>query len=461
MPFLIDGEFCFRVVAEACESASKGIYIIGLNFTGPAMTLFEITALLMVLTALFSYANYRVLHLPTTIGVMFISLAVSLGFVALGWLGMEIGQARVSGLLNTIDFNKALLHGMLSFLLFAGAMHINLSDLASQKWVVTVMATLGVMVSTSIIGGLTWFVLSLLNIPVAFIYCLLFGALISPTDPVAVIGILKTVGVPKSLETKIAGESLFNDGIGVVVFMIILALAEGDGDVTMGKVTLLFLEEAGGGVLLGLVIGAIAYQMLKRVNNYQVEVLITLALVMGGYALADRIHTSGPIAIVVAGLLIGNHGRAFAMSDVTRDRLDNFWELVDEILNALLFMLIGLEILVIPFTPELLVAGLLAIVVTLFARFVSVWGAIVLMKPFRSFSRGAIKVMTWGGLRGGISVALALSIPYGPERTVIITITYLVVVFSIMIQGLTLGRLANRIYPGIQGGSLGGAVRET
>lgn len=405
----------------------------------------------MVLTALFSYANYRVLHLPATIGVMFISLAVSLGFVALGWLGMEIGQARVSGLLNTIDFNKALLHGMLSFLLFAGAMHINLSDLANQKWVVTVMATLGVMVSTSIIGGLTWVVLSLLNIPVAFIYCLLFGALISPTDPVAVIGILKTVGVPKSLETKIAGESLFNDGIGVVVFMIILALAEGGGDVTMGKVTLLFLEEAGGGVLLGLVIGLIAYQMLKKVNNYQVEVIVTLALVMGGYALANRIHTSGPIAIVVAGLLIGNHGRAFAMSDVTRERLDNFWELVDEILNALLFMLIGLEVLVIPFTPGLLVAGLLAIVVTLFARLVSVWGAVALMKQFRSFSRGVVKVMTWGGLRGGISVALALSIPYGPERTVIITITYLVVVFSIVIQGLTLGRLVNRIYPEFRG----------
>jgi len=414
------------------------------------MTLFEMTALLMVLTALFSYLNYRVLHLPTTIGVMFIALAVSLGFVALGWLGMDIGQARVSEILGTIDFNQALLHGMLSFLLFAGAMHIKLADLSSQKWVITVMSTMGVIVSTSIVGGLTWFVLSLLNIPLAFTYCLLFGALISPTDPVAVIGILKTAGVPKSLETKIAGEALFNDGIGVVVFVIILALAIGEGDVTMGKVALLFLEETGGGIVLGLAIGVLAYQMLKRVDNYQVEVIITLALVMGGYALADRIHTSGPIAIVVAGLLIGNHGRAFAMSEVTRKRLDNFWELVDEILNALLFMLIGLEVLVIPFTPALLVAGLLAIVIALFARLTSVWGAVVLMQSFRSFSRGAVKVLTWGGLRGGISVALALSIPVGPERTVIITITYIVVVFSILIQGMTLGRLAGRIYPQIK-----------
>jgi monovalent cation:H+ antiporter, CPA1 family len=290
-------------------------------------------------------------------------------------------------------------------------------------------------------------VLNLLNIQASFIFCLLFGALISPTDPVAVISILKTAGVPKSLETKIAGESLFNDGIGVVVFMIILELALGGGEVTMGRVMLLFLEEAVGGALLGLVIGVFAYQMLKRVNNYQVEVIITLALVMGGYALADRIHTSGPIAIVVAGLLIGNHGRAFAMSEVTRNRLDDFWELMDEILNALLFMLIGLEVLVMPFTSALLIAGMLAIAITLFARWASVGGAVILMKTFRSFSSGAIKILTWGGLRGGISVALALSIPLVPERTTIITITYIIVVFSIIIQGMTLGKLVNRIYP--------------
>jgi len=415
------------------------------------MSLFEISSVLMVLTALFSYVNYRFLRMPTTIGVMFIALAVSLGIVLMGWIGIDIGQLHVARLLEKIDFNEALLHGMLSFLLFAGAMHIKLDDLTSQKWVITLLATVGVVASTFIVGGLTWFVLDLFGIPASFIYCLLFGALISPTDPVAVIGILKTAGVPKSLETKIAGESLFNDGIGVVVFMIILELAMGGGEVSLGSVALLFVEEAVGGVLLGLIIGVIAYQMLKRVNNYQVEVIITLALVMGGYALADRIHTSGPIAIVVAGLLIGNHGRAFAMSQITRERLDDFWELMDEILNALLFMLIGLEVLIMPFTSELFIAGLLAIFITLFARWASVGGAVLAMKAFRRFSAGAVSILTWGGLRGGISVALALSIPPVPERTTIVTITYIIVVFSIVIQGMTLGKLVDRIYPEIQG----------
>lgn len=415
------------------------------------MHLFEITAILMVLTALFSYINYRTLRLPTTIGVMFIALVASLAIVALGWLGMDIGQSSAARILETVDFNQALLHGMLSFLLFAGAMHIKLDDLTSQKWVITILATVGVVASTFIVGGLTWILLDLLGIPSTFIYCLLFGALISPTDPVAVIGILKTAGVPKSLETKIAGESLFNDGIGVVVFLIILELALGAGEITVGKVALLFLEEAVGGILLGLAIGVIAYQMLKRVNNYQVEVIITLALVMGGYALADRIHTSGPISIVVAGLLIGNHGRAFAMSEITRERLDDFWELVDEVLNALLFMLIGLEVLIMPFTHSLLIAGLLAMMISLFARWTSVGGAILLMRLIRPFSPGAIKILTWGGLRGGISVALALSLPPVPERTTIITITYIIVVFSIVLQGMTLGRLVDRIYPGMQG----------
>ncbi|MBU0543773.1 MAG: sodium:proton antiporter [Proteobacteria bacterium] len=417
------------------------------------MKLFEITAILMVLTALFSYINYRVLRMPTTIGVMFIALVVSLGIVTLGWIGIDIGQAGIARILEAIDFNQALLHGMLSFLLFAGAMHIKLDDLISQKWAITVLATAGVVASTFIVGGLSWIVLKYLEIPTSFIYCLLFGALISPTDPVAVIGILKTVGVPKGLETKIAGESLFNDGIGVVVFLILLELALVGGDITVGRVALLFLVEAVGGGLLGLVIGVLAYQMLKRVNNYQVEVIITLALVMGGYALADRIHTSGPIAIVVAGLLIGNHGRAFAMSEITRERLDDFWELMDEILNALLFMLIGLEVLVMPFTRALLIAGLLAIVITLFARWASVGGAVLLMRTFRSFSPGVIKILTWGGLRGGISVALALSLPAVPERSTIVTITYIIVVFSIVFQGMTLGRLVKRIYPDVQGKS--------
>lgn len=411
------------------------------------MTFFEITSILMVLTALFGFINYRVLRMPTTIGVMLIALIFSLGMVLLGWLGIDIGQADIERMLKSIDFNQTLLHGMLSFLLFAGAMHINFDDLKDQKWVISILATAGVVASTFIVGSLTWVVLDILGMPTPFIYCLLFGALISPTDPVAVIGILKTVGVPKGLETKIAGESLFNDGIGVVVFLILLDLAIGGGDITVASVALLFVEEAVGGAVLGLVIGVLAYQMLKRVNNYQVEVIITLALVMGGYALADRIHTSGPIAMVVAGLLIGNHGRAHAMSDITRERLDDFWELMDEILNAILFMLIGLEMLILPFTPALVAAGLIAILITLVARGASVGGAVLFMRTFRRFSPGAIKILIWGGLRGGISVALALSIPAGPERSTLVTITYIIVVFSILVQGMTLGRLVKSIYP--------------
>ncbi len=415
------------------------------------MKIFEITALLMVLTALFSFINYRFLRMPTTIGVMFIALAASLGIVVLGWLGVDIGQDNIARFLNAVDFNQALLHGMLSFLLFAGAMQIKFKDLTSQKWAITLLSTAGVIASTFIVGTLTWLVLGSLSISASFIYCLLFGALISPTDPVAVIGILKTAGVPKNLETKIAGEALFNDGIGVVVFLIILELALGGHEITLGRVALLFLEEAVGGALLGLGIGVLAYQMLKRVNNYQVEVIITLALVMGGYALADRIHTSGPIAIVVSGLLIGNQGRAFAMSKTTRAHLDDFWELVDEILNALLFMLIGLEMLIMPFTARLFLAGLVAILISLFARWASVGGAVLLMRRFRSFSTGAIKILTWGGLRGGISVALALSLPAVPERSTIVIMTYMVVVFSIGIQGMTLGRLVGKIYPEVPG----------
>lgn len=415
------------------------------------MGLFEIIAVLIVLTAVFSFVNYLTLRLPTTIGVMLVSLVFSLGIVGMGAFGLESARRHTALILESIDFNQMLLHGMLSFLLFAGALHIKFDDLADQKWAVTLLSTAGIIASTFIVGGLAWLMLNVLGLPIPFIFCLLFGALISPTDPVAVLGILKTAGVPKGIETMMAGESLFNDGIGVVIFVIILELITGGKGVTVGNVFALFMKEAVGGALLGLAVGFLAYQMLKRVNNYQVEIIITLALVMGGYALADRLHTSGPIAIVVAGLLIGNSGRAFAMSDTTREHLDAFWELVDEILNALLFMLIGFEVQIVPFTPAYLAAGLLAIGITLLARWASVEGAIRLMHPFGSLSRGSVSILTWGGLRGGISVALALSLPNGPERNVIIVITYIIVVFSILVQGLSLRRLVERIYPDIPG----------
>ncbi|HSR62051.1 MAG TPA: sodium:proton antiporter, partial [Gammaproteobacteria bacterium] len=296
-------------------------------------------------------------------------------------------------------------------------------------------------ISTFIIGTLSWYTLGLIGIDLPYIFCLLFGSLISPTDPIAVLAILRSAGAPKSLEMKITGESLFNDGIGVVVFILLSGIALGSGDISAGSVLLLFLEEAIGGLLYGLVIGAITYWMLGRVDNYQVEILLTLALVTGGYASASALHVSGPIAVVVAGLMIGNHGRMLAMSDRTREHLDTFWELVDEILNAVLFVLIGLEVLVISFDPEILTAGMLAIVIVLLGRFISVSMPVFVLGFQRDFSPHIIKILTWGGLRGGISVALALSIPATPEREVILTITYCVVVFSIIIQGLTIGKL--------------------
>jgi CPA1 family monovalent cation:H+ antiporter len=410
------------------------------------MQLFELTAILMALTALFSYLNYRYLQMPTTIGVMFISLVCSIILVVTSWLGVDIGQERVAHVIFAIDFNETLMHGMLAFLLFAGAMHLKLDDLLSQKWAIMTLATVGVVASTLLIGTLSYFLFGFLGLEVSFIYCLLFGALISPTDPVAVLGILKTVGVPKSLETKIAGESLFNDGIGVVVFLILLQSATGESEVTAASVTMLFLKEAGGGIALGFGLGYVAYRMLKMVNNYQVEVLITLALVMGGYALADSLHLSGPIATVVAGLLIGNHGRSFAMSDHTRERLDDFWELIDEILNAILFLLIGLEILVLSMGWTLLVAGIGAVGIALFARWACVGFLVFGMRLFRPFSPGVVSMLTWGGIRGGISVALALSLPPVPERNTLLAATYLVVIFSIGVQGMSLGRLARHKY---------------
>jgi len=408
------------------------------------MRMLDIAAILITLTALFSYINFRFIKLPTAIGIMLISLCVSMLIVGLGKLGFGNITEFSRNLLDEIDFNTTLMHGMLSFLLFAGALHINLNDLAKQKWVIGGLATFGVILSTFLIGLATWYVLKLFSIEMPLIYCLVFGALISPTDPIAVLGILKTAGAPKSLETKIAGESLFNDGIGVVVFIVLLEIAIGEHDIEAGHILGLFLEEAVGGILYGLIIGAIAYWMLKSVDNYQVEILITLALVMGGYALANVIHTSGPIAIVVAGLLIGNQGSLLAMSDKTRQHLDTFWELIDEILNAVLFVLIGLEVLVLTFNSDYLLAALVLIPVVLLARFICVGIPVSLLKLKREFSPHAIKIMTWGGLRGGISVALALSLPSGTQRDIILVITYVVVIFSISVQGLTLGKLIKK-----------------
>ena len=408
------------------------------------MTLYNTLAILLTISALFSYINHRVLKLPTTIGLMVIALLMSLVLLALNHFEVHTGfsiKGHVESVLGAINFSDTLMHGMLSYLLFAGALHVNLQDLAKYKWVISILATFGVILSTVIVGLLTWAITTWLGINVPLIYCFLFGALISPTDPISVIGILKKINAPKELETKIAGESLFNDGVGVVVFLLLAGIAAQSEPVTAMAVGKLFALEVLGGALFGFLIGYIAFVMLRSVNNFSVEILITLALVSGGYALANVLHTSGPIAVVIAGLIIGNHGRSRAMSDETRQHLDTFWSLIDEVLNAVLFVLIGFEVLVLTLTANYLLAGALAIPAVLFARFVAVSIPVLAFKRLRTFSPKTIRILTWGGLRGGISVALVLSLPESDTRNLMLTMTYTVVVFSILIQGLTIGRL--------------------
>ena len=410
------------------------------------MNMFAIIAILISAAAISSYINHRFIKLPTTIGLMVIGLSMSLAVILLSFLGLDT-KNYIEVFLGKIDFSEALMKGMLSFLLFAGALKINLNDLASQKFIIGALATFGVVTATFIIGTSLFFILKLLSITIPYSYCLVFGALISPTDPVAVLSILKTIKVPKSLATKIAGESLFNDGIGVVVFIVMVGIAVSGGSISVGHVAMLFIQEALGGVVFGLILGWIVYRLLKSVDDHSVEILLTLALVCGGYALAMSLHISGPIAVVVSGLLIGNYGRQFAMSESTRDHLDKFWELIDEILNAVLFILIGFEVLVLSFTTDYFIIGLIAIPLALSARFISVWLAITVLKFKREFTQNAALILTWGGLRGGISIALALSLSAGQARDLIVSITYIVVVFSILVQGLTIKSVLRRLLP--------------
>jgi len=409
------------------------------------MDILNIAAILVTLAAMFSFINYRWLRLPPAIGLMLITLCVSVVVILAGKAGLDSLSDMASEFVLHIDFSTTLMHGMLSFLLFAGALHVNLSDLARQKTVIAGLAFGGTIFSTFLIGGIVWTLFVALDNKIPLVYCLLFGALISPTDPIAVLGILKSAGAPKSLETKITGESLFNDGVGVVIFIVLLDIASGGQDMTVSQVAVLFAKEAIGGAMLGLLMGLLAYWLLTQVDQYSVEILVTLALVMGGYSLATWVHVSGPIAIVVAGLLIGNHGRRLAMSDRTRRHLDTFWELVDDIFNTVLFVLIGMEILILSFDMTVIVAAFAVIPIVLLSRFICVSIPIILLRNRRSFSAGAIRVLTWGGLRGGISVALALSLPEGSERDILLGMTYAVVVFSILVQGLTVGHLIRMV----------------
>ncbi len=407
------------------------------------MDLFQIAAALITLAAVFAYINHTLLKLPMTIGVMILSLIFSLILLLNGAFLPSIPKTA-EAIISQIDFSDALMHGMLGFLLFAGALHVELEDLAQQRWLIGLLSTIGVLMSTFIVGGITYGLMSFVGIELPLVYCLLFGALISPTDPIAVLSILKQAGAPREWGAKIAGESLFNDGVGVVVFLVMLEIVTGEHEFDMLHIGKLFLTEAVGGAIFGFVLGYTAFLMLRKIDNYQTEVLLSLATAAGGYALALALHISGPIAMVVAGLMLGNHGRKFAMSDRTQENLDTFWELVDEILNSVLFVLIGLEMLVFTFTREYLIAGILLIPSVLLARLISVGVPVRVIGLKKSFTPGVIAILTWSGLRGGISVALALSIPVNTafggatEREALLAVTYMIVVFSIIVQGLTI-----------------------
>jgi CPA1 family monovalent cation:H+ antiporter len=400
-----------------------------------------IVAILLVLTAAFAYINHQVLKWPTTIGVMAIALLVSLAIIGLDQLGITSLRVQEHQLLASINFADVLLEGMLSVLLFAGALHVDLEQVRRLSWQIGVLAVVGTAASAAIIGVGCWLLLGVCGMELPLVWCLLFGALISPTDPIAVLGVLESAHAPADVETTIAGESLINDGVGVVLFALLIDMLHSGVPPTVIEGVQLFAREALGGVLLGVVIGLFVNRLLASIDDYRVEVLITLATVVGGYALARELHTSGPLAMVAVGLLIGNQGRLQSMSDITRKRVDLFWQMLDEILNSVLFVLIGLEFAAIAYPPGAWKAAVLAITLSLLARFLVVGLPVLAWPGWFRLPAGSAWLLTWSGVRGGISVALALSLPAGPHREVVQMLTYSVVVFTILVQGLTVRRL--------------------
>ena len=399
---------------------------------------------MIVLAGAFGAINYLFLKLPSSIGILVIALIASFVVIVTDALFPSLTvEEQIRAQVLELEFSEALLEGMLGLLLFAGALHVKLSDLRKAWLVIPLMATIGVGLSTTIVGfGFHW----LTGMPIMI--ALAFGALISPTDPVAVLGVLREANLQKSLETKISGESLFNDGVGYVVFLVLVGLAFPSGDhhaTGLWPAVMLFLQEALGGAALGLALGWLTFRVMRLIDDYSLEVLITLGLAFGGYELAVWLHVSAPIMAVCAGLLIGDIGARHGMSEETRKYVDAFWKLIDEILNAVLFLMIGFEVFAVAFEFDLLASGMLAIALALLGRFVAVAVPVLMLKPFRNFSAGVITIMTWGGLKGGISVALAWSLPDGEWKPLILTATYVVVVFSIIVQGLTVTRLAERV----------------
>ncbi len=413
------------------------------------MELYYSFSVLIVLASLFAYINHRFIKLPSAIGIMLMAIIASMIIRFAGSTLFPETTVKIFKLISELDFTELLMGAMLNFLLFAGAVHVRFADLKKQRLPVLTFSTISVILSTFVIGGLVYYVAPLFKVDLPYIYCLLFGALISPTDPIAIMGILKKARVTKSLETKITGESLFNDGVAVVLFAVILQIAHTDAaHISLTSISWLLAKEAIGGLFLGILLGIIASRMMRGIDDYIVSVLITLSVVMGGYLLAHAFHISGPLTMVAAGLLMGNYGRRVMMSSVTVDYLTKFWELIDEILNAILFLFIGFELLLIPDFRTYWHISVVAIFIVLFARFISIWIPSLLVPFNPKLSRGSITMLVWGALRGGVSIALVISIPAADHKAVLLEMTYFVVVFSIIVQGLTVGKLSNVIYSG-------------
>nr|WP_198115503.1 sodium:proton antiporter [Massilia rhizosphaerae] len=407
----------------------------------------EVISIVLAITALIAWLNARFLKLPSTIGVMAAALMLSAAALLLDRLGLDAPHAFGAKLLGTFDFSEVLMQGMLSVLLFAGALQVDLRELAAYRWQIALLAFGGTVAAALLVGFGLHAILPYVGLPLPLGYCLVFGALIAPTDPISVTGLLRKLGAPHNLETVISGESLFNDGVGIVVFVVMAELAASHQVPAAGDVVLLLLREAGGGILFGVALGFVSYILLASIDSYQEEVLITVATVLGGYALAHRLGVSGPLAMVATGILIGNLGRQHAMSSKTEEHVDQFWELLDGIFNAILFVLIGFEAMVLPLSATLLAGGAAAIIVTLVARLLTAGLPVAWFQRHGGLPKGAWQVLTWGGLRGGISVALALSLPASPYRDILVTVTYEVVVFSILVQGMTTGPLVRRLVP--------------
>lgn len=410
------------------------------------MGIFFIITVLVVITAVFAYINTRVLKLPETIGIMIVSIVFSLLLIITGYLFPAVTNFA-QGFISNIDFSKVLLDIMLSFLLFAGALHTDGSLLKANRSSITVFAVVGVLLSALLVSVILFLFFQLFHTPVNFLYCLLFGALVAPTDPIAVLGILTKAGAPKEVEIKIVGESLFNDGIGVVLFLSLFEIITiGAENISSWEIIVLLIKEIGGGILFGWLLGQVGFRMMKKVDHYQTEILITLAMVMGGYMLAQLLHISGPLAMVVAGLFTGSRSKEHAMSNTTELYIDKFWELIDVLMNAVLFVLIGLELLTLEFNLNYLLAGLIAIPVTLFARYISLLLPASLFKRYIKTDKKTVWLMTWGGLRGGLSIAMALSLTEPLPKDQFVFMIYVIVLFSIIVQGLTVSKLVKRLF---------------